>query len=73
MNIYVGQMLYGYCNGYFGSSYGDKRIEAFGVDWMIAREDDGSVVYSLFDSLAEMEQMVEENSEDLSDFEELLT
>jgi hypothetical protein len=40
--ICVGLPLYGYCEGYFGrDSYGAKRIEAFGVDWIVARELDG--------------------------------
>ena len=45
--LYVGQRLYGYCGGYFGrGSYDDKRIEAFGVDWVVAREDSGEVVFA---------------------------
>lgn len=35
----VGQVLYGYCNGKFGrDSYGDKRVEAIGADWVVVRE-----------------------------------
>ena len=35
----VGDALYGYCDGYFGrDSYGEKRVEAVGSDWMIVRE-----------------------------------
>ena len=35
----VGDVLYGYCNGYFGrDSYLDKRVEAVGPDWIVARE-----------------------------------
>lgn len=35
----VGEVLYGFCNGYFGrDSYDDKRVEAVGADWMIVRE-----------------------------------
>ena len=34
----IGKVLYGFCNGYFGrDSYEDKRIEAEGVDWIVAR------------------------------------
>lgn len=33
-----GLVLTGYCNGYFGShSYEDKRVEAVGRDWIVAR------------------------------------
>lgn len=44
----VGQMLYGYCGGFFGrDSYDTKRIEAVGTDWVVAREvDSGQVVFA---------------------------
>ncbi len=39
--MYVGMMLYGYCQGYFGrDSHSDKRIEAIGHDWVVVREED---------------------------------
>ena len=42
MSLKVGQMLYGYCRGVFGrDSYGDKRIEAIGFDWIVVREEKG--------------------------------
>lgn len=42
--IRVGTRLYGYCGGCFGrDSYDDKRVEAIGADWLIARGDGGSV------------------------------
>lgn len=39
----VGDTLYGFCGGAFGrDSYGDKRVEAIGADWVVVRgEDDG--------------------------------
>lgn len=44
--LQIGQVLYGYCNGYFGrDSYNNKRVEAIGYDWIVVRElsltDDG--------------------------------
>jgi len=49
--IYVGKMLYGYCNGFFGrDSYEDKCIEAFGPDWIIARDEDGYIHFASFGS-----------------------
>lgn len=34
----IGRHLYGFCNGYFGrDSYSNKRIEAEGDDWIVAR------------------------------------
>lgn len=42
MSLLVGQQLYGYCGGYFGrDSYGDKRIEAVGSDWVVVRTEAG--------------------------------
>ena len=35
----VGDVLYGYCEGVFGrDSYGEKRVEAIGADWVVVRE-----------------------------------
>jgi hypothetical protein len=35
----VGTKLYGYCNGFFGrNSYNEKRVEAVGTDWVVARD-----------------------------------
>lgn len=35
----VGDTLYGFCGGAFGSnSYGNKHIVAIGEDWVVARE-----------------------------------
>jgi len=37
--INVGTVLYGFCNGFFGrDSYGKKRIEAIGADWVVVAE-----------------------------------
>ncbi len=44
--LYVGQLLRGYCAGFFGRdsySYQDKRVEAIGYDWIVARTDDGPI------------------------------
>ncbi len=35
----IGTTLWGYCNGFFGrDSYSPKRVEALGVDWVVARQ-----------------------------------
>lgn len=35
----IGAMLHGFCGGHFGrDSYRDKRVEAVGADWVVARE-----------------------------------
>lgn len=41
MENYIGKILPGYCNGYFGRTYTSKVIEAVGNDWVVARDDNG--------------------------------
>ena len=43
----VGDLLYGFCGGSFGrDSYSNKRVEAIGSDWVVAREvDSGDVLW----------------------------
>jgi hypothetical protein len=36
-------VLYGYCGGHFSNTYGDKRVEAVGADWVVARDNYGNV------------------------------
>lgn len=36
--IAIGTVLHGFCAGYFGrDNYENKRVEAFGADWVVAR------------------------------------
>ena len=43
--IAVGTILHGFCGGWFGrESYGCKRVEALGADWIVAREVKGGQV-----------------------------
>lgn len=43
----VGDLLYGFCGGYFGrDSYDVKRVEAIGADWVVARGEDGQPVFA---------------------------
>ena len=52
----VGRMIYGFCNGYFGrDSYRNKRIEAEGIDWVVARPLD-SEAHPQFVSFASVEE-----------------
>jgi hypothetical protein len=45
----VGDILYGFCGGEFGrDSYGDKRVEAIGSDWVIVRTEGYSKEYPDF-------------------------
>lgn len=46
MMIRVGTKLYGYCGGNFGrDAYKDKRVEAIGADWVVARDEDGDALF----------------------------
>ncbi len=48
----VGTMIYGYCEGLFGrDSYGDRRVEAIGADWVVLRTEDNTV--ELYDGVPE--------------------
>jgi hypothetical protein len=41
MMLAVGQVLHGYCGGYFGrNSHECRRVEAVGFDWVVARRID---------------------------------
>ena len=54
----VGDILHGYCGGLFGrDSYGDKRVEGIGSDWVVVRETDGSKI-----------DFYQGNPEDLTEF-----
>ncbi len=53
----IGMILHGYCNGYFGrDSFFNKRVEAFGADWIVARTKESGV--PLFAEFANREQML---------------
>lgn len=56
----IGMILYGYCGGYFGNSFDDKRVEAFGVDWIVVREvnDDAFPLFAHFSTNAERDEVV---------------
>lgn len=58
--IFVGQIIYGYYNGYFDIDYPEaKRIEAFGIDWIVARGiERGKPSFATFDTPEEMLQCV---------------
>lgn len=44
-----GDVLEGFCGGHFGrDSYADKRIEAIGADWVVARTASGHVAVATF-------------------------
>jgi len=53
--MFVGTVLYGYCDGFFGrDSYEPKRIEGIGADWVVVREEDGTPNFARFESNLQM-------------------
>lgn len=58
MNLEVGMILDGYCNGRFGRTYGHKTIVGFGDDWIVVRDEDGDLMVAKFDSHEEMIELV---------------
>lgn len=58
----IGRVIHGYCWGMFSSdTYSDKRIEAEGWDWVVAREIDGGlVVIATFLDDKEKQKAIEE-------------
>lgn len=60
----IGMKLKGFCGGFFGrDSYGDKRIEAVGNDWIVAREENGEPVFATFVSGRHRDGLLAEWSE----------
>lgn len=62
--MYVGTVLYGYCDGFFGrDGYGGKRIEAIGADWVVVRYinglNEGCTGFCSFGDTAEMRENIE--------------
>lgn len=55
-----GEVLRGYCNGYFGrDSYEDKQVEAVGYDWVVARGVDSRIpLLATFSSDDEMQALL---------------
>lgn len=52
--LVVGQPLWGYCGGYFGRDhYGPCRVEAVGHDWVVVRNEDGTMGFDSGDDVHE--------------------
>jgi hypothetical protein len=60
IDIKVGMVLYGYCNGYFGrENYEDKIVEGFGRDWIVARDINGGACFASFSSTYHMVKCID--------------
>lgn len=62
----VGLVFKGYCGGKFGrDGYGNKRVEAFGADWIVVRwfggsYDEGALGFAVFKDQDELLRFVAE-------------
>lgn len=53
----VGTVFHGNCEGYFSrDSYGTKRVEAAGVDWIVCRDERGRAVFADLSNLSAPER-----------------
>lgn len=63
----VGKIIYGFCNGFFGrDSYSDKRIEAEGFDWIVARgmnDENAYPEFAIFNDEEEKNKYIKEWNE----------
>lgn len=69
----IGTPLYGFCNGFFSrDSYGLKRVEGFGYDWIVAREEDGKLYFCHFPDewLPKRDEMIAEWMQKPADWDE---
>ncbi len=58
---YLNKTLCGFCNGFFGrDSYGDKLIEAIGIDWIVVRNEKGEPEFAKFPSTITMLNYLED-------------
>jgi len=58
MGLKIGQLVYGFCGGIFGrefNSYGNKRVEAIGFDWIVLRDEDGNIHFAEGDDVQLLE------------------
>ena len=56
----IGEILYGFCNGYFGDNYEDKFVIATGSDWVVCRDTNKEVCFTTFENSDEFWKHVEE-------------
>lgn len=59
--------LKGFCCGIFGRDvdWGCKRIEAAGIDWIVARDEKGSLYFARFEDNEDMERRIKESLESM--------
>jgi hypothetical protein len=60
--LMVGDILYGFCGGYFGrEAYGNKKIEGLGNGWVVARCTTSDQIYFYEGPHVNLLQYTEEN------------
>lgn len=64
INNLVGKEVYGFCEGFFGSSsYDDKLIIMNGLNWVVDMPEDGLPEVVYFEDFDEMMSWYKDNSE----------
>ncbi len=63
--LVVGTVLYGFCAGRFGrDSYANKRVEGVGVDWIVARDEEGDIHFACGETIhADLQEFTKEPKE----------
>jgi hypothetical protein len=50
-DLKVGDVVHGFCGGYFGrDSFRCRRVEALGRDWLVTRNESGTVEFATLTS-----------------------
>ena len=69
INNLVGKEVYGFCEGFFGSSsYDDKLIIMNGLNWVVGMPEDGLPEVAYFKDFDEMMNWYKDNSEKENDY-----
>lgn len=45
---FVGMNVNGYCEGYFGHSYGERIVIASGENWVVTKKESGDIEFARF-------------------------
>jgi len=65
VKLAIGVIFLGFCQGYFGrEAYGEKKVEAFGVDWIVVRGGvRNKLFFGTFDSTEDIHKRVHGESD----------
>ncbi len=60
---FVGLNVNGYCEGYFGSSYGERIVIASGENWIVTKGSVEGNEFAKFSDASKMEQLIKKWNE----------